>query len=62
MLKKIYTAIINARMAQVKKMLESYEDYRIYVELNQLSDKQLDDVGLHRNELAKFVFIDRHAA
>lgn len=58
MLKKIWNAIVESRMAEVNRLLASYGDYKTYEELNRLSDRQLNDMGLERHNLARFVFID----
>lgn len=58
MLNKIWNRIVESRMAEVKRLLSSYQDYQTYEELNKLSDRQLKDMGLERDNLARFVFID----
>lgn len=59
MWKKLYNRIIEARMAQVKRMLSMYDDYRALAELNNLTDNQLRDIGITRHEIPKHIFKDQ---
>lgn len=58
MLKKIWKAIIDSRMAHAQRLVATYQDYRTFSELSSLSDKQLSDIGIARADIARHVFID----
>ena len=56
MFKKIWQAMINARMAHAQRLVAMYQDYRTFTELSSLSDRELSDIGIARADIARHVF------
>jgi uncharacterized protein YjiS (DUF1127 family) len=56
MFKKLIQRIIEARLAQAKQMMRMYDDYRAFEQLNNLTDRELADIGITRYDIPKYLF------
>jgi len=56
MFKKILDAIVKARMAEVRRMMAVYDDYRTFQHLSGLTDRQLNDIGIERHEIPRYIY------